>query len=45
MPRTDEELVQATLKGDPHAFEEIVERYQRLVFNDLVAWIIPKELA
>jgi RNA polymerase sigma-70 factor (ECF subfamily) len=33
MPKTDEELVKATLDGDPHAFEEIVERYQRLVFN------------
>ena len=33
MPRTDEELVKATLEGDSHAFEEIVERYQRLVFS------------
>ena len=31
--RTDAQLVKATLEGDPHAFEEIVERYQRLVFN------------
>ena len=33
MARTDAELVEATLAGDPHAFEELVERYQRLVFN------------
>ena len=39
MPRTDEELVQATLKGDPHAFEEIVERYQRLVFNIIYHYV------
>jgi RNA polymerase sigma-70 factor (ECF subfamily) len=31
--KTDAQLVKATLEGDPHAFEEIVERYQRLVFN------------
>lgn len=30
---TDAQLVQATVAGDPHAFEEIVKRYQRLVFN------------
>ena len=33
MARTDEELVRAVLGGDSHAFEEIVKRYQRLVFN------------
>ena len=33
MATTDEELVAAALKGDSHAFEEIVKRYQRLVFN------------
>ena len=33
MARTDAQLVKATLEGDPHAFEEIVGRYQRLVFN------------
>lgn len=33
MDKTDGELVTATLDGDPHAFREIVERYQRLVFN------------
>ncbi len=31
--KTDAQLVKATLEGDPRAFEEIVERYQRLVFN------------
>ncbi|MDA2923832.1 RNA polymerase sigma factor, partial [Acidobacteria bacterium AH-259-L09] len=31
--RTDGQLVRATLEGDPKAFEEIIERYQRLVFN------------
>lgn len=31
--KTDAQLVKATVKGDPQAFEEIVERYQRLVFN------------
>ncbi len=30
---TDAQLVKATVEGDPQAFEEIVERYQRLVFN------------
>ncbi|MDA2927664.1 RNA polymerase sigma factor [Acidobacteria bacterium AH-259-G07] len=33
MARTDGQLVRATLEGDPQAFEEIIERYQRLVFN------------
>lgn len=33
MARTDGQLVRATLEGDPKAFEEIIERYQRLVFN------------
>ncbi len=32
-PKTDAQLVKATVEGDPQAFEEIVERYQRLVFN------------
>ena len=31
--KTDAQLVKATVEGDPHAFEGIVERYQRLVFN------------
>jgi len=31
--KTDAQLVEATVEGDPQAFEEIVERYQRLVFN------------
>lgn len=33
MATTDADLVRTTLDGDPHAFAEIVERYQRLVFN------------
>ncbi|MFQ5741169.1 MAG: RNA polymerase sigma factor [Acidobacteriota bacterium] len=33
MAKTDQELVVATLGGDPHAFEQIIERYQRSVFN------------
>lgn len=33
MARADEELVRASLDGDPHAFEEVIQRYQRLVFN------------
>jgi len=33
MARTDAQLVKATLEGESHAFEEIVGRYQRLVFN------------
>ncbi|MEE8349809.1 MAG: RNA polymerase sigma factor [Acidobacteriota bacterium] len=32
-------MVQATLEGDPHAFEEIVERYQRLVFNVIYHYV------
>ncbi|MDA2934994.1 RNA polymerase sigma factor, partial [Acidobacteria bacterium AH-259-D05] len=39
MARTDVELVKATLEGDPHAFEEIVERYQRLVFNIIYHYV------
>ena len=39
MPKTDEELVKATLEGDPHAFEEIVERYQRLVFSIIYHYV------
>ena len=31
--KSDAQLVKASLEGAPHAFEEIVERYQRLVFN------------
>ncbi len=31
--KTDAQLVKATVEGDPQASEEIVERYQRLVFN------------
>jgi len=33
MAKTDAQLVKATLEGEPHAFEEIVGRYQRLVFH------------
>ena len=33
MAKADEELVRASLDGDPHAFEEVIRRYQRLVFN------------
>lgn len=33
MAKTDGELVAASLQGDPRAFEEIVARHQRLVFN------------
>jgi RNA polymerase sigma-70 factor, ECF subfamily len=33
MARTDKELVEATLKGENQAFTEIIERYQKLVFN------------
>ncbi len=31
--KTDAQLVKATVEGDPHAFEEIIEHYQRLVFG------------
>jgi len=33
MAQTDADLVHAALAGDPVAFEELVERYQRLVFS------------
>lgn len=33
MARTDEELAAAALSGDPQAFEALVQKYQRLVFN------------
>lgn len=33
MAKTDAELVGEALNGDPQAFEEIVRRYQRLIFN------------
>jgi RNA polymerase sigma-70 factor (ECF subfamily) len=33
MEKTDAELVIASLEGAPYAFEQIVQRYQRLVFN------------
>ncbi len=33
MAKTDEEIVTASLDGDPQAFEELIRRYQRLVFN------------
>lgn len=33
MAKTDAQLVTAVLEGDPQAFEEIVARHQRLVFN------------
>ena len=39
MPKTDEELVKATLEGDTYAFEEIVERYQRLVFHIIYHYV------
>ena len=39
MPKTDEELVKATLEGDAYAFEEIVERYQRLVFHIIYHYV------
>ena len=39
MRRTDEELVKATLEGAPYAFEEIVERYQRLVFSIIYHYV------
>lgn len=44
MPKTDEELVKATLEGDPHAFEEIVERYQRLVFSIIYHYVGGRDL-
>ena len=33
MDKTDGELVAATLKGETQAFEQIIKRYQKLVFN------------
>ncbi len=33
MAKTDEEIVTATLDGDPRAFEELIRRHQRSVFN------------
>lgn len=33
MDYTDQELVEQVLSGDQHAFAELVERYQRPVFN------------
>lgn len=33
MAKTDEQLVAATLEGDPKAFEEIIQRYQNRVFS------------
>jgi RNA polymerase sigma-70 factor (ECF subfamily) len=39
MPKTDEALVKATLGGDSQAFEEIVKRYQRLVFNIIYHYV------
>ncbi len=44
MPKTDEELVKATLEGDPHAFEEVVERYQRLVFSIIYHYVGGRDL-
>ena len=44
MPKTDEELVKATLEGDTHAFEEIVERYQRLVFSIIYHYVGGRDL-
>ena len=32
-------MVKATLEGDPYAFEEIVERYQRLVFSIIYHYV------
>ena len=39
MAQTDEDLVKATLGGDPQAFEAIVERYQSLAFNIIYHYI------
>ena len=39
MARSDVELVAAVLRGDPHAFEEIVARHQRLVFNIIYRYL------
>jgi len=36
---TDAQLVKATVEGDPQASEEIVERYQRLVFNIIYHYV------
>src|SRR5436190_15338974 len=33
MTESDSELVARTLKGDRQAFDELVERYQKLVFS------------
>ena len=33
MEKTDAELVIASLEGAPYAFEQIVQRYERLVFS------------
>ena len=33
MPETDAELVRLVLEGDQAAFAELIQRYQRLVFN------------
>lgn len=33
MAKTDAELVSQTLKGDPKAFEQLIRRYQALVFR------------
>lgn len=37
--------VQATLDGDPNAFEPIVERYQRLVWHIVSRYLLPDDLA
>jgi len=39
MPKTDPELVAETLRGDEDAFEEIVRRYQRFVFNAIYHYL------
>jgi len=39
MPKTDPELVAEILRGDEDAFEEIVKRYQRFVFNAIYHYL------
>ena len=33
MERSDAELVRACVEGDQHAWEQLVQRYQRLVYS------------
>ncbi|MEE2839963.1 MAG: RNA polymerase sigma factor [Acidobacteriota bacterium] len=44
MLKADEELVKATLEGDSLAFEEIVERYKRLVFSIIYHYVGGRDL-